>query len=140
CYPSTVLGTYTGPANPYGVEGYKTIGFEIAAQLGRVPDRMCVPSSGGDVLYGPYKGFREMQALGLIDRLPKMTACQSTGANFIAESVRRGLDHLITVEPTTFAISIGDPTGSQCSLEAIHQTGGDAWDAPDDELLAAVRL
>ncbi len=139
-YPSTILGPFTGPANPYGVEGYKTIAFEIAAQLGRIPDRVCVPTSAGDALYGPYKGFREMQQLGLIDRLPRMTACQSTGANFLVEAVRRGMDHLPTVEPTTFALSIGDPTGSQCALEAIRETGGDAWDASDAELLAAVPL
>jgi threonine synthase len=139
-YPSTLLGPFTGPATPYGVEGYKTLAFEMTAQLGRVPDRVCAPTSGGDVLYGPTKGFREMQALGVVDRLPRMTACQSTGANFIAESVRRGMDHLLTIPPTTFALSIGDPTGGQCALEAIRQTGGDAWDAPDEELLAAVKL
>lgn len=139
-YPSTVLGTFTGPANPYGVEGYKTLAFEVAAQLGRAPDRFCAPTSAGDVLYGPYKGFRELRELGLIDEIPRMTACQSEGANFAAESVRRELDHLVRVEPTTFAISIGDPTGSQCLLDAIHATGGDAWDAPDGELLQAVAL
>jgi threonine synthase len=139
-YPSTILGTYTGPANPYGVEGYKTIAFEVVAQLGRVPDRMCVPTSAGDALYGPYKGFREMLELGVIDQLPRMTSCQSTGANFIREAQRRNLDHIPTVTPTTFAISIGDPTGGQCILDAIRQTSGDAWEASDDELLEAVTL
>jgi threonine synthase len=139
-YPSTVLGTHTGPANPYGVEGYKTIAFEVNAQLGRVPDRVCVPTSAGDALYGPYKGFRELRELGVSDRLPRMTACQSTGANFIVASLRRGLDHIATVTPTTFAISIGDPNGGQCILEAIRGSDGDAWEAPDAELLEAVAL
>ncbi len=139
-YPSTVLGTFTGPGNPYGVEGYKTIGFEVFAQLGRVPDRLCVPTSAGDALYGPYKAFRELQALGLVDRLPRMTPCQSEGANFAARSVRAGMTHVATVSPTTFALSIGDPTGSQCLLDAVRATNGDAWDAPDAELLEAVAL
>ena len=139
-YPSTILGTFTGPANPYGVEGYKTIAYEVTAQLGRAPDRMCVPTSAGDVLYGPYKGFREMRQLCLIDCLPRMTACQSAGANFAVETLRQGLDHVATVSPSTFAISIGDPTGGQYLLEAIRQSGGDAWDAPDAELLEAVAL
>jgi threonine synthase len=139
-YPSTVLGTFTGPATPYGVEGYKTLAFESAAQLGRAPDRFCAPSSAGDVLYGPYKGFRELQSLGLIDQIPRMTACQSAGANFAAETVRQGLKSMVTVEPTTFAISIGDPTGGQCLLDAIYATNGDAWDAPDAELLEAIAL
>jgi threonine synthase len=139
-YPCTVLGTFAGPGNPYGVEGYKTIAYEVCAQLGRVPDRMCVPTSGGDALYGPFKGFCELRQLGLTERIPRMTACQPTGASFIVQSRRRNLDYLMTVEPQTFAISIGDPTGSQCILEAIRSSDGDAWDAPDNELLAAMAL
>jgi threonine synthase len=138
-YPCTVLGTYAGPGNPYGVEGYKTLAFEVFGQLGRIPDRMCVPISGGDALYGPYKGFRELRDLGLTDRLPRMTACQAAGANFIVQTLRENRDHLLSVPPQTFALSIGDPTGSECILEAIHGSGGDAWDAPDNELLAAMR-
>jgi threonine synthase len=139
-YPSTVLGLVWGPANPYGVEGYKTIAYEIAGQLGRAPDRVCVPTSSGDSIYGPYKGFRELKQLGRIERLPRMTACQSREANFVVETLRQGLDHLATVEPTTLAISIGDPTGSQGILTTIQETGGDAWDAPDAELLECVAL
>src|SRR4029079_12696663 len=99
-----------------------------------------VPTSAGDALYGPYKGFRALRALGIIHRLPRMTACQSSGANFIVESLRRGLDHIPVVTPTTFAISIGDPNGGQCILDAIQQSGGDAWEAPDEELLECVGL
>jgi threonine synthase len=139
-YPCTVLGTYAGPGNPYGVEGYKTIAFEVFGQLGRVPDRLCVPTSGGDALYGPYKGFRELRDLGLTDRLPRMTACQTAGANFIVQTLHAHHDHLLTIPPQTFALSIGDPTGSECILEAIRGSNGDAWDAPDEELLDAMRL
>jgi len=128
-YPCTVSGTFAGPGNPYGVEGYKTIAFEVFGKLGRVPDRVCVPTSGGDALYGPYKGFCELRELGLTDRLPRMTSCQPAGANFIVQSRRRNLDHLVALEPQTFAISIGDPTGSQCILEAIQASDGDAWDS-----------
>lgn len=138
--PSTVLGTHAGPANPYGVEGYKTIAFETAAQLGRVPDRMCVPTSGGDALYGPFKGFWEMQRLGLCDRLPRMTACQPEGAPFIVRALREGLPSLPVVEPNTAALSIGDPTGSHCILKAIRESDGDAWAASDAEMLSAARL
>lgn len=139
-YPCTALGTYGGPGNPYGVEGYKTIAFEIFGQLGRAPDRVCVPVSGGDALYGPFKGFRELRQLGLIETLPRMTACQATGANFAVRALRAGADALTPVEPHTIALSIGDPTGSQCILTALRESGGDAWDAPDDALLDAMRL
>lgn len=139
-YPCTVLGTFAGPGNPYGVEGYKTIAFEVFGQLGFVPDRMCVPTSGGDSLYGPFKGFRELRRLGLTDRLPRMTACQPAGANFIVQALRENLGCLPMIEPNTFAISIGDPTGSQCILEAIQASNGDAWDAADDEIRDAMAL
>jgi threonine synthase len=139
-YPCTLMGTFAGPGNPYGIEGYKTIAFEICAQLGRVPDRLCVPTSGGDALYGPFKGFRELRDLGLTDRVPHMVACQPVGANFVVQSLRSGLSHLATVEPETFAISIGDPTGSECILTAIRESNGDAWDAPDAEILEALAL
>jgi threonine synthase len=139
-YPSTVLGTFTGPANPYGVEGYKTIAYEIAAQLGRVPHRVCVPTSAGDALYGPFRGFRELRSLGITESIPRMTACQSSGAAFLEMAVRTGAAAVGTVEPTTFALSIGDPTGGQYALTAIRESGGDAWAAPDEELLRAVAL
>src|SRR5262249_17045206 len=107
---------------------------------GRAPDRMCVPTSAGDALYGPYKGFRELRELALIDRLPRMTACQATGANFIVETLRRGLEGMVTMTPTTFALSIGDPTGGEYALAAIRQSGGEAWEATDGEMLQAVAL
>jgi threonine synthase len=108
--------------------------------LGGAPDRVCVPTAAGDALYGPYKGFRELRQLGRIDRLPRMTACQSREANYLVETLRQGLDHVATVPPTSLAISIGDPSGSQASLTAIRETDGDAWDAPDAELLETVAL
>jgi threonine synthase len=140
-FPCSVQGTYAGPGNPYGVEGYKTIAFEVFAQLGgRVPDRVCVPTAGGDALYGPFKGFRELRALGLTDRLPRMTACQSNAAGFIAPAMRAGADRFTPVDPHTFAISIGDPTGSLSILTALRDSDGDAWEASDAELLDTVAL
>jgi threonine synthase len=139
-YPCTLMGTFAGPANPYGVEGYKTIAFEVRAQLGRAPDRMCVPTSGGDALYGPHKGFLDMWKLGITDSLPRMTACQAEGAAFVVRSRLLGLNHIEPVEPNTVAISIGDPTGSEAILMAINESGGDAWDASDAEILDAMLL
>ncbi len=139
-YPATAQGTYCGPANPYGVEGYKTIGYEIAAQLGGVPDRICVPTSAGDALIGPYRAFQELNALGIVEGYPRMTACQSAEAGFVAEAMRLGMDHLPWLEPHTFALSIGDPTGCHAILEVLRSTGGDGWARPDSELLEAMAL
>lgn len=139
-YPSTVQGTYLGVGNPYGVEGYKTMAFEAAAQLGGAPDRFCVPTAGGDAIYGPYLGFQQLRALGVVDRLPKMTACQAEGANFAVRAMREQAAALIPVEPKTFALSIADPIGSESILAAIRASDGDAWDATDDDILDTVAL
>ena len=67
-YPSTGM-TPEPVGTPYGVEGYKTIAYEVFFQLGgRFPERMLVPTSGGDAIYGPWKGFRELRALGAAGR------------------------------------------------------------------------
>lgn len=139
-YPASVGGTHSGASNPYGVEGYKTIAFEVAAQMGRTPDRFCAPVSGGDALYGPFRGFTQLAELGLADGVPAMTSCQAAGASFVAPSLAAGLDHMVRVEPDTVALSIGDPTGSASTLTAIRATGGDAWTVDDDAIVAAVGL
>jgi threonine synthase len=138
--PCTIQGTFAGPANPYGVEGYKTIAFELVAQLGRVPDRVCVPTAAGDALYGIYKGFRELAERGLTDGVPRMTACQPAGAGFVAAALSSGASTFEPVVPDTFAISIGDPSGSTSILEAVRSSGGTAWTAGDEALLDAMAL
>ena len=130
-WPCTLMGTFAGRANPFGVEGYKTLAFEVAAQLGRVPDRFCVPVSGGDALYGPYKGFRELVAAGIYGTIPKMTACQSAGADFVVRTLRDGADAMVRLVPSTANLSIADPTGSECIRAAIMSSAGAAWSVED---------
>ena len=79
-------------ANPFGLEGYKTIAFEIVEQLGSAPDRVFVPVGGGDSIYGVWKGFRELLELGAIDRAPRMYACQAGGAS-IVRAIEQDLQH-----------------------------------------------
>ena len=82
CYPSTILCRRAGYSNPFGIEGFKTIAFEICEQMSQsVPDRVFVPTGSGDGIYGVWKGFRELRALGWIDKTPKMIACQASGAD-----------------------------------------------------------
>ena len=59
--------------NPFTREGKKTSSFEIWEQLGRVPDRVIVPTGDGNILSGVWKGWRDLAAAGLIDRLPRMS-------------------------------------------------------------------
>src|SRR5215831_16575998 len=74
---------------PYGVEGYKTIAHEVYFQLGeRFPSRMLVPTSGGDAIYGPWKGFRELEVLGAPGPLPRMVAVKAPGCDPIVRGGR----------------------------------------------------
>jgi threonine synthase len=65
------------PVNPFMVEGGKTVAFEIAASLGRAPDRVFAPVGGGGFVGGLWKGFEELLALGLIDRAPVIVGVQT---------------------------------------------------------------
>ncbi len=128
-------------ANAYGVEGYKTIAYEIWQQLGRAPDHMVCPIAAGDALYGPWKGFRELREMGLIDRLPKMHGAQAEGCNPYVESFRARAERVaVEAHPQSVALSIRDETGGRPALQAIYDSGGSAIDATEEEILAALRL
>jgi threonine synthase len=139
-YPSTGM-TPDPVANPYGVEGYKTIGFEIFFQLGeRFPGRVLVPTSGGDALYGPWKGFRELAALGAPGSPPRMVAVQAAGCDPIVQGFRAGASTVpVHPAPRTIAVSIADETGGPISLAAIRESGGSAVAVDDGAIVAAMR-
>ena len=126
--------------SPFGAEGYKTIGFETYFQLGgRFPDRVLVPSSGGDSVYGPWKGFRELAGLGASGRLPRMIAVQPAGCDPIVRAWKAGADVVAThPDPRTLAPSIGDASGGPLPLVAIRESGGAAL-AMTDAALAEAR-
>jgi threonine synthase len=128
-------------ANAYGVEGYKTIAYEIWQQLGRVPDHMVCPIAAGDALYGPWKGFCELRELGLIDRLPAMHGGQPAGCKPYVEAFRAHAERVgVETHPRSMALSIRDETGGRPALQAIYDSGGSAIDASEEEILAALRL
>ena len=133
-YPCAVQGTYSGFGNPYGVEGYATIAYEVTAQLGGAPDRFLAPTAGGDALYGPFLGFKRLADAGLARLLPRMTACQAEGADYVVKAVAAGADHFTPIKPATEALSIGDPVGSTSILRAIEMSSGTALGAPDEDL------
>src|SRR5881296_2120280 len=67
-------------SNPYGIEGYKTLAYEVAEDLGwRAPDLIVVPSAYSDGLFGIWKGMAELNALGLVERVPRMVAAEPYG-------------------------------------------------------------
>ncbi|BBL67655.1 threonine synthase [Methanoculleus chikugoensis] len=129
--------------NPYRLEGQKTIGFEAIDQLGgEVPDRMVLPVGNAGNISAVYKGLRELEALGFIDRLPMMTGIQAAGSAPVVRAIERNLDVLVpesAPETIATAIRIGAPVNAEKALVAIRATGGTAASVTDEEILAMQR-
>jgi threonine synthase len=117
----------------YGVEGYKTIAYEIIEQLGRAPDCLISPVGAGDAFFGMWKGFTEYRAMGWTDRVPRMIAAEVFGS--LEDAVQRGSDQL-RVQPSrpTAAISVGVDIGTYQALHVLRQSGGVAV-SPTEELM-----
>ena len=138
-YPSTNM-TPRPVGTPYGVEGYKTIAFELVEQLGRPPDAMFVPVAAGDGLYGPWKGFRELRDLGIARTAPRMIAVQAAGCDPVVQGFARGLTTVpVHPDPRTIALSIADETAGAVSLRALRESGGAAVSVSDGAIAAAMR-
>ncbi|MDN5339006.1 MAG: threonine synthase [Euryarchaeota archaeon] len=129
--------------NPYRLEGQKTIGFEAIDQLGgEVPDRMVLPVGNAGNISAVYKGLRELEALGFIDRLPMMTGIQAAGSAPVVKAIEQNLDVLVpeaAPETIATAIRIGAPVNAEKALVAIRETGGTAASVTDEEILAMQR-
>ena len=128
---------------PYRIEGKKTMGYEIAEQLGwRVPDVILYPAGGGVGLIGIHKAMLEMRELGWIgERLPRLVAVQSTGCKPIVDAFDAGLDESTLVEGThtlAFGINVPKALGDFLVLRAVRESGGTAVAVTDEEILAEV--
>jgi len=127
--------------NPYLIEGKKTVGFEIAEQLGwQVPEWIALSVGDGCTIAGAWKAFRELKLLGLIDRAPRMLGVQAAGAAPVTEAFRSGAA-LRPIVPDTIAdsIAVGVPRNWQKAVMAIRESGGTMINVTDDEILDAVR-
>jgi threonine synthase len=101
---------------------------------------MVVPTSGGDAIYGPWKGFRELRALGAPGALPRMVAAQAAGCDPIVRGWRAGAEAVpVHPDPRTIAVSIADETGGPASLRAIAESGGGAEAVSEEAILDAMR-
>jgi threonine synthase len=126
-YPTTA---YFGPAvgsNPYGIEGYKTIAYEIAEAFDWQPPDWCVlPVCYGDALYGLWKGFEELRALGWIDRVPRFAAAEVSGSLEAALASRAAMPPVRRRNEPTIAPSIGADQGTIQALAVLRATDGAA--------------
>jgi threonine synthase len=129
---------------PYYAEGSKTIGFEIAEQLGwQLPEQIVVPVASGAQLVKIDKAFRELAATGLVaDTGYRVFGAQASGCAPVAAAYRAGHDVVQPVRPATIAksLAIGNPADGPYVLDVVRRTGGLVADVGDDELIDAIRL
>lgn len=130
---------------PFYVEGSKTVGLEIAEQLGwRTPQHVVVPMAGGGLLVQMQHAFQELTALGLIDDpQSRIHGVQATGCNPITAALKAGRDAPRPVrKPDTIctSLAVGDPGDGVFALDAIRTSGGWADDATDDEIRAGMEM
>ncbi len=128
-------------ANPYGIEGYKTIAYELFRDLGeRMPDRVLIPTAGGDLLTGISLGQREIVRAGFPVRPSRLVACQPSGAAPLVAAIEQKLDEVpFLPDADSIALSIGDPITGKNALRAVRASGGDAVAVTDEEILDAGR-
>ncbi len=129
---------------PYYAEGSKTFGFEIAEQLGwRTPDHIIVPVAGCSLLTKIWKGFKELEILGWIEKnTAKIYAAQPSGCAPVSRAVKDGSDTIQPVKANTIAksLAIGNPADGYYGLEAIRETGGYGEDVSDTEIIEGILL
>jgi threonine synthase len=131
---------------PYYAEGSRTLGYEVAEQLGwRIPRQVVIPMASGELLTKVDKGFSELVEIGLVEPPAegwRVFGAQSAGCNPIATALQAGIDEITPVRPTGIAksLNIGDPAAGVYALEAVRRTGGWMDYADDDEIREGIRL
>lgn len=132
---SPFFGPVVG-SNPYGLEGYKTLAYEIAEQLDwQVPDWCVLPVCYGDALLGMWRGFEDMMAFGWTDRMPRMVAAETYGS--ISAALGDGSDTPANMHPNelTVAVSIGATRGTYQALDIVRRSGGAAVTIGNDDMM-----
>src|SRR5881396_3316840 len=129
---------------PYRIEGKKTLGLELAEQLGwTLPDAIVYPTGGGTGLIGMWKAFGELIRAGwLRGSLPRMYSVQSTGCAPVVQAFAAGAEHCTPwPDPRTVAsgLCVPGPLGDRLMLAALRQSGGDAVAVTDAQLVAAAQ-
>lgn len=129
---------------PYYAEGSKTVGFEIAEQLGwRLPDAYVSPVASGSLLTKVDKAFKEFVRQGLVeDRAYQVFGAQATGCSPVSEAFREGRDIIRPVKPDTIAksLAIGNPADGPYALDSVRRTGGAIADVSDQEVVEGIEL
>ena len=127
-------------SHPSGIEGCKTIAYEIAQDLGwKSPDAVIIPVAYGDSIAGIHRGFKELLAAGLIERLPRLIAAE-TYPSLSGALEQNAAGPVATAGGTSQAFSVATPRGTYQALRAIRESEGTAVTVGDSETLQAHRL
>jgi threonine synthase len=128
----------------YYAEGSKTVGYEIAEQLGwQAPRNIVVPMAGGALITKIAKAFSELAQLGWVPaRRTKFFGAQATGCSPISTAAKRGTTEIQPQKPRTIAksLAIGNPADGPYAVKTILNSGGAAEDSSDDEIVNGIRL
>ncbi|QDV38176.1 threonine synthase [Tautonia plasticadhaerens] len=130
---------------PFYAEGSKSMGFEIAEDLGwRAPDHVVAPMAGGSLIGKLYKAFKELEGLGWIDPVrTRMFGAQATGCNPITNTIKTDAPRVKPVrDPRTIAksLAIGDPADGFFASKLMKETGGWGEDVDDEAIVDAMKL
>lgn len=127
--------------NPFTREGKKTCAFEIVEQLGwRVPDWVAVSVGDGNILSGLHKGFEELRAVGLVDRVPRLLAVQAEHSDAVKRAFEGdGVIRAVSGQTIADSISVSVPRDGDAAVRALRATRGAAVAVSDDAILAAMR-
>ncbi len=135
------LGVYfINSDNPFRIEGYKGISFEVAEELS--PDYVLIPTSSGGLFRGVAKGFLELKESGLIDELPKLIAVQAEGCSPICRAFRGGEGRIERFEkPKTIAKAIANPypPSGNAVLKLLRDFNWSCITVSDEEIAEAQR-
>ncbi|MGK9230417.1 pyridoxal-phosphate dependent enzyme [Inquilinus limosus] len=137
-YPvSNLTPVHTG--HPWGPEGYKTIAYEIAADLGRAPAAVVVPTGYGEMLFGIFKGFRELRDLGLVAHLPQIVSVEPAARGPLHRALATGVP-AVSVEPRpTLQSGTACTVNSYRAVVAVRERGGLSLLVDDEEAGQAQR-
>ncbi|MBB6468579.1 threonine synthase [Aminobacter lissarensis] len=135
-YQHPVVGSH-----PLGIEGYKTIAYEITEQAdGHLPDWCVLPVCYGDALAGVAAGFHDLHSRGKIARVPRLVAAEVYGS--LSKALENGFDRIEEQEPSfeTIALSIGTTRSTYQAVKALRDTGGHAVCVSNEQLMRMQKM
>jgi threonine synthase len=142
-YPVTNIGTPAVGGNPFGIEGYRSVAYELARDFGDDIDTVVVPTSRADLLAGIGRGYGELATARILRRTPRLVAAETaTGAGFSAALAHRSrLEQELSVAPEvpSPAFSLGSSRPTWQGLQALWNTGGTAMAIDPDEYMTEHR-